>query len=410
MRTLALLGTLGATLLLAETAAATTTLYTNRAAFLAANTTPTTNVDFEGIAPPGNKTNVDGQTIGGVTFFDWWGYTSVIDPGYYAPYYDWNSGQSLITYYYGDPIFAAPPAGTRAIGADLGAVEYYTGATPQTMDVVLTLADSSQVFYTFTTQARPNLSFVGFIADQDIVDISFATPDISNLGYYPFALVDNVTYALCDDLDADGVCDDLDNCPGASNPSQADGDANGVGDACDPVCVTLRRDLGNIVSDTMIGSAAALANNNYGTVPVSAAGQASPLDTRQTLLSFDVSVIPANAQVLSADVVFSVVFSTGTGNGDAHQVLAPWSEATVTWNNFGAAYAASSLGSFTPGLGLRSVSIPALTQGWVDGSVPNYGILLERGTSLGQLTRIQTSEGATPLDRSQFNICYVIPG
>jgi hypothetical protein len=38
----------------------------------------------------------------------------------------------------------------------------------------------------------------------------------------------------CGDADADLVADNLDNCPGAANPGQADQDANGAGDRCDP--------------------------------------------------------------------------------------------------------------------------------------------------------------------------------
>lgn len=35
-----------------------------------------------------------------------------------------------------------------------------------------------------------------------------------------------------DDLDGDGVCDDVDNCPDVSNPSQAQSEGNDLGDAC----------------------------------------------------------------------------------------------------------------------------------------------------------------------------------
>jgi len=39
--------------------------------------------------------------------------------------------------------------------------------------------------------------------------------------------------ALGGDSDSDGICDDNDNCPNISNPSQADSNGNGIGDACD---------------------------------------------------------------------------------------------------------------------------------------------------------------------------------
>ncbi|MEN0047155.1 MAG: LamG-like jellyroll fold domain-containing protein [Bacteroidota bacterium] len=37
----------------------------------------------------------------------------------------------------------------------------------------------------------------------------------------------------CTDTDGDGICDDEDNCPSTSNPSQADSDGDGIGDSCD---------------------------------------------------------------------------------------------------------------------------------------------------------------------------------
>jgi hypothetical protein len=36
----------------------------------------------------------------------------------------------------------------------------------------------------------------------------------------------------CDDSDADGVMDRIDNCPMVPNPDQMDSNGDGVGDAC----------------------------------------------------------------------------------------------------------------------------------------------------------------------------------
>ncbi len=47
----------------------------------------------------------------------------------------------------------------------------------------------------------------------------------------------------CADDDGDLVRDDRDNCPGAANPSQADQNADGLGDACDPKTYTFEGDL-----------------------------------------------------------------------------------------------------------------------------------------------------------------------
>ncbi|HEV8583407.1 MAG TPA: thrombospondin type 3 repeat-containing protein [Methylomirabilota bacterium] len=37
----------------------------------------------------------------------------------------------------------------------------------------------------------------------------------------------------CTDTDGDGICDDVDNCPGVANTDQKDTDGDGIGDACD---------------------------------------------------------------------------------------------------------------------------------------------------------------------------------
>jgi subtilisin family serine protease len=53
----------------------------------------------------------------------------------------------------------------------------------------------------------------------------------------PDGIQEPLLMLACDDADADGVCDAVDNCPLTANPGQTDTDGDGVGDACDN-CVT----------------------------------------------------------------------------------------------------------------------------------------------------------------------------
>jgi len=49
----------------------------------------------------------------------------------------------------------------------------------------------------------------------------------------PTQIQERTPVCICPDTDADGVCDDVDNCPTTANANQADADGDGRGDACD---------------------------------------------------------------------------------------------------------------------------------------------------------------------------------
>jgi hypothetical protein len=56
------------------------------------------------------------------------------------------------------------------------------------------------------------------------------------------------------DVDGDGVCGDIDNCPSTPNADQADGDNDGTGDACEGGCSVLSNHVASIVLSTVDGS------------------------------------------------------------------------------------------------------------------------------------------------------------
>src|SRR4030095_6907808 len=78
-----------------STQAATVTLFTDRAAFLAASTN-LQNITFEGIAPPGSVTApLASLTLLGVTFSDAPQSIFVVDAACFAPTFQFGSGASL---------------------------------------------------------------------------------------------------------------------------------------------------------------------------------------------------------------------------------------------------------------------------------------------------------------------------
>ena len=76
-----------------------------------------TTINFEGIAPAGSFTSVNGNTISGITFSTSHNLT-VTDPGYGAPSYDYGTGATLTSYDFESGIYLhAPPLTMKLAGA-----------------------------------------------------------------------------------------------------------------------------------------------------------------------------------------------------------------------------------------------------------------------------------------------------
>lgn len=96
-------------------------------------------------------------------------------------------------------------------------------------------------------------------------------------------------------------------------------------------------------------------------------------------------LLPPGSVLVAATLTLNVQYLYG-GNPESpvavnvHRVTAPWEENTVTWNSFAASYDPTIETTFyVSGSGSYAVDITGVVRAWLDGSVPNYGILLEQG-------------------------------
>ena len=128
---------------------------------------------------------------------------------------------------------------------------------------------------------------------------------------------------------------------------------------------------------------------------------------RSLVGGFDLSGVPPTAIVRGADLVLwrgIRVYHTGTQHTfTAYQITSPWSENATTWRSrpdFGTAYGSVVIGKDDSG-DSYSFDVAALVQGWIDGSVDNWGIMVRgpEDVPASAFVAFETSEpggGETP--------------
>lgn len=164
-------------------ARADTIVFTSRAAFNAA-TMGLTTIDFEGIASTNSVANFSSPlTIAGATFSGSpTGQVSVVDSGFFAPLFQFNSGAVLSGFAFVDVTL---PAGTTAIGTDL------MSTNPTGLPFQVTLSNGET--FLVNTPLRPDRGFFGITSDVAITSIRFVTvPGPNQSSGIP--LIDNFSY------------------------------------------------------------------------------------------------------------------------------------------------------------------------------------------------------------------------
>lgn len=134
----------------------------------------------------------------------------------------------------------------------------------------------------------------------------------------------------------------------------------------------------------------------------------------RSLVQFDLAAIPAGTQItqatLSLHLENSCDLRNRTHSVTVYRVNDPWTESSVTWNSKpgrGEAYGSASVHSRD--WGRYSFDVTDLVRGWVNGSIPNYGLMVRGPESsgndsarLGFLTRDMSGTTYAPYIRITY--------
>ena len=180
-------------------------------------------------------------------------------------------------------------------------------------------------------------------------------------------------------------------------------------------------------SDTLLQPGAASGNdaeiwdqapgNNYGDAAETWVSSASN-DTTRSLLHFNMSEIPFGARILEA--ALSLHRQSGSGADQpvsAHRIRNSWSEDSVTWNSRKAGTNWDTAGGDFDNTAVATTpvgpvnqryewNIMQIVQGWVDGSYPNYGVVLVAAIAGMPGERFYTSDHADPTLHPKLSITH----
>jgi len=181
-----------------------------------------------------------------------------------------------------------------------------------------------------------------------------------------------------------------------------------------PTSVTVQPDAAS-GKDTEIWDQAP--NTNYGNAVETWVSSASN-DNTHSLLQFSMGEIPAGVRILEA--ALSLYRQSGSGADQpvsAHRIMNSWSENAVTWNSRETGTNWDTAGGDFDNMAVATTlvgpanqryewNIAPLVQGWVDGSYPNYGVVLTAAVAgmLGE--RFYTSDAANPSRHPHLTITY----
>jgi tartrate-resistant acid phosphatase type 5 len=173
--------------------------------------------------------------------------------------------------------------------------------------------------------------------------------------------------------------------------------------------------------DTYISqSATGVANGLLGTLRADGDDLPGTGKDLSALIQWDISSIPPGKTIRTAMVTVTVI-NPSVGPYQVYRLNRPWCETTATWTQacpgqpwqVAGATGVSDTGQTihgtvgsTPSAGTYSLALnPALVQGWVNGTLPNHGIIL-RNTGVTDGFEFHSRQGSTPGSRPKLTITY----
>lgn len=170
-----------------------------------------------------------------------------------------------------------------------------------------------------------------------------------------------------------------------------------------PTCVTIQRGAFGDVQDAYIW---ARKPDRNGKGAMLYTGEKRGAEQR-SLIKFDLGFLPSGAVFHSA--TFGIYRKGEQGSGQTvniHPVTQAWGEKEPTWSSFNNKYDPA-VGSFDPFGGWATADVLGLVSAWVDGTAPNYGLMLISPGPLHDAYR--SSEFGKILMRPWLEVCYVVP-
>ncbi|WP_437907034.1 DNRLRE domain-containing protein [Sorangium sp. So ce327] len=209
-------------------------------------------------------------------------------------------------------------------------------------------------------------------------------------------------FRIAPDMDGDGVPDASDNCPAEPNAAQGDSDGDGLGNACDLECISVRRGAFGAVQDSFVeGPTTGWA---YGAYPYLITS-ASAVQPATAVLAYDLSFIPEGSSVTSATLSLSYAWKPAGSVVTVHRVNGAWEESTLHgggFSGYGPAVEAS-LATLAQTDAFVTADLTSLVQGWVDGAQPNHGVAL---VDESNRTDFRASEYPDAARRPKLDVCY----